>query len=169
VLPLRDRVLTFEASRGRADRQEVAGIHVDALYLSHGAPGAGKPEVLNYGYVVSVGGFSFFHTGDIDPSQVTFAELRACHLPEKKLDVAFIPHYCLLGDVADRRLVREGIGARRIIPSHYHLTDPPLRIAAVLGQYPDAVFFQKEMDTRVYVRAAQDAAAGHLPRQLQGG
>jgi L-ascorbate metabolism protein UlaG (beta-lactamase superfamily) len=147
LMDLQGRVVSFEASRGKADRTEVAGIQMEALYLSHGAPAAGQTETLNYGYVVSVGGFSVFHTGDIDPSHVTFEELRAYNLPEKKLDAAFIQHYCLLGDASDRRLVRDGIGARRIFPSHYHLTDPPLRIAAVLGQYPDAIFFQKEMDT----------------------
>jgi hypothetical protein len=97
------------------------------------------------------------------------AEFRAYNLPEKKLDVAFIQHYCLLGDASERRLVREGISARRIIPSHYHLTDPPLRIAAVLGQYPDAVFFQKEMDTWVDFRNAHDSDAGHRAKQLQDG
>jgi L-ascorbate metabolism protein UlaG (beta-lactamase superfamily) len=169
LMDLRGRVLTFEASRGKADRREVAGIHVEALYLPHGAPAAGKPEILNYGYVVSVGGFSFFHTGDIDPSQVTFEEFRAYDLPERKLDIAFIQHYCLLGDASDRRLVREGIGARRIIPSHYHLTDPPLRIAAVLGQYPDAIFFQKELDIWVGFRIDQDTDANHRAKPLQEG
>jgi L-ascorbate metabolism protein UlaG (beta-lactamase superfamily) len=149
LMDLPGRVLSFEASRGRPDRKDVAGIQVEALYLSHGAPAAGRTEILNYGYVVSVGGFSVFHTGDIDPSHVTFEELRAYDLAGKKLDVAFIQHYCLLGDASDRRLVREGIGARRIIPSHYHLTDPPFRAVAVLGQYPDAIVFQKEMETWV--------------------
>lgn len=149
LMDLKGRVVSFEASRGKADRREVAGIQVEALYLSHGAPAAGQTEILNYGYVVSVGGLSFFHTGDIDPSQVTFEELRAYNLPERKLDIAFIQHYCLGEDASDRRLVREGIGARRIIPSHYHLTDPPLRPAVVLRQYPDAVLFQKEMETWV--------------------
>lgn len=151
---LKGRVVSFEASRGRSDRKEVAGIQVEALYLSHGAPAAGETEILNYGYVVSVGGFSFFHTGDIDSSQVTFEEFRAYNLPEKKLDVAFVQHYCLLGAASDRRLVRDGIGARRIFPSHYHLTDPPFQAAAVLRQYPDAIVFQKEMESWVDSRSA---------------
>lgn len=147
LMDLLGRVVSFEASRGKPDRKEVAGIQVEALYLSHGAPAAGRTEIVNYGYVVSVGGFSFFHTGDIDPSQVTFEEFRAYNLPDKKLDIAFIQHYCLLGDASDRRLVQEGIGARRIVASHYQLTDPPFGAAAVLRQYPDAVVFEKEMDT----------------------
>ncbi len=101
LMDLQRRVVTFEASRGKADCQEVAGIQVEALSLSHGAPAAGRTEILNYGYVVSVGGFSFFHTGDIDPSQVTFEEFRAYTLPEKKLDIAFIQHYCLGDDASD--------------------------------------------------------------------
>jgi L-ascorbate metabolism protein UlaG (beta-lactamase superfamily) len=152
LMDLRERVLSFDASAGKADRKEVSGIQVEALSLSHGAPAAGRPEIVNYGYIVSVGGLSVFHTGDIDTSQVRFDEFRGCNLPEKKLDVAIIQHYCLLGDASDHRLVREGIGARRIIPSHYHLTDPPFRAAAVLGQYPDAIVFQKEMETWMEIR-----------------
>lgn len=106
---------------------------------------------------------------DLQGRVLTFEEFRAYNLPEKKLDVAFIQHYCLLGDASDRRLVREGIGARRIIPSHYHLTDPPLRIAAVLGHYQDAVFFQQEMDTWMDFRNAQDTDAGHRAKPLQEG
>jgi L-ascorbate metabolism protein UlaG (beta-lactamase superfamily) len=158
LVDLRGRVVAFEASRGKADRRVLAGIQVEAVYLSHGAPAAGQAEVLNYGYVVSVAGFSFFHTGDIDSSKITFEEFRSYDLPEKRLDVAFIQHYCLGEDASDRRLVREGIGARRIIPSHYHLTDPPLRIAAVLAQYPDAIFFGKEMDAWVDLKVPLSAA-----------
>jgi L-ascorbate metabolism protein UlaG (beta-lactamase superfamily) len=169
LMDLQGRVLAFEATRGKADRKQVAGIQVEALYLSHGAPAAGRTEVLNYGYVVSVGGVIFFHTGDIDPSQVSFEEFRAYDLPENKIDIAFIQHYCLLGDAADRRLVREGIGARCIIPSHYHLTDPPFRAAAVLAQYPDAIVFQKEMETWVDLRSAQETDASHRAKPLQGG
>lgn len=164
LMDLQGRVLTFEASRGRVDRKQVAGLQVEALSLSHGAPAAGKTEILNYGYVVSVGGFSFFHTGDIDPSQVTFEEFRAYNLPEKKLGVAFIQHYCLGEDASDRRLVREGIAARLIFPSHYHLTDPPFRAAAVLGQYADAIVFQKEMDTWVGHPDRKEAVPGTITR-----
>ncbi len=116
LMDLQGRVLTFEARRGRVDRKQMAGLQVEALSLSHGAPAAGKTEILNYGYVVSVGGFSFFHSGDIDPSQVTFEEFRAYNLPEKKLGVAFVQHYCLGEDASDRRLVREGIAARLHLP-----------------------------------------------------
>ncbi len=168
LMDLQGRVLTFEASRGKADRKEVAGTRVEALSLSHGAPAAGRTEILNYGYVVSVGGFSFFHTGDIDPSQVTFEEFRAYNLPEKKLDIAFIQHYCLGEDASDRRLVREGIAARLIFASHYHLTDPPFRAAAVLGQYPGAIVFQKEMDTWVGHPDRLEAAQGIITRGSGG-
>lgn len=166
---LKGRVVSFEASRGRSDRKEVAGIRVEALYLPHGAPAAGGTEVLNYGYVVSVGGFSFFHTGDIDPSQVTFEEFRAYNLPDKALDLAFVQHYCLLGAASDRRLVRDGIGARHIFASHYHLTEPPFRAAAVLRQYPEAVVFEKEMGAWVDDRKAQDTDAGHRAKPLRDG
>ncbi len=143
------RVVSFEASRGRADRKDVAGIQVEAIYLSHGAPAPGTTEILNYGYVVTVGGSAFFHTGDIDPSQCPFDEFKIYQLPAQHLDVAFIQHYCLIGDAADRKFVREGIGAKHIVASHYHLTDPPFSASSVQRQYPDAVLFRKEMDTWV--------------------
>jgi L-ascorbate metabolism protein UlaG (beta-lactamase superfamily) len=159
---LQGRILTFEALRGKVDRKEIAGIQVEALSLSHGATPPGRTEILNHGYLVSVGGQRFFHTGDIDPSQVPFQEFRAYGLPERRLDLAFIQHYCLGEEPADRRLVQEGIGARWIFPSHYHLTDPPLQPAAVLRSYPDAILFRKELDTWVGHPDALGAALGAL-------
>ena len=142
-----EQTVGFEAGEGKTDQKVVAGIQVEAIYLSHGIPAPGETEIVNYGYVVSVDGVSFFHSGDIDPSQISFETFRSYRLPEKHLDLAFIQHYCLGEAPSDRRLVQEGIAAMRIFPSHYHLTNPPLQRDAILRSYPEAILFEKELET----------------------
>jgi len=108
------------------DCKEFRGINIEALYLPHGATVPGKTEILNYGYLVSIDGISLFHTGDIDIQQFSFEEFRNYQLPENKIDISFIQHFYLTNDPTERKFVREGIGSRFIIPSHYHYTTPPL-------------------------------------------
>ncbi len=140
-----DRVITFSPSKGKPDRKDLRGINIEALYLPHGATKADQTELLNYGYIVTVNGVKLFHTGDIDIQQFSFDEFRAYQLPEKKVDISFIQHFYLTTDPAESKFVREGIGSRFIIPSHYHFTTPSLDTALVLRNYPDAVLFEEEL------------------------
>jgi hypothetical protein len=96
---------------------------------------------------VTVNGVKLFHTGDIDTAQFSFDEFRAYKLPEQKLDLAFIQHFNLTDEPAERRFVREGIGSRYVIPIHYHYTTPPMDPALVLRNYPDAVMFKEELQS----------------------
>jgi L-ascorbate metabolism protein UlaG (beta-lactamase superfamily) len=142
-----DRIITFNPVKGKPDTKEIRGINIEALYLPHGATVAGKTEILNYGFIVTVNGVKLFHTGDIDIQQFSFDEFRAYQLPEKKIDISFIQHFYLTNDSIERKFVREGIASRYIVPIHYHYTTPPLDTTLVLGNYPDAILFRKELQT----------------------
>ena len=105
---------------------------------------------------MSVDGVTLFHSGDIDAAFIGFDAFRSLRLPEKKIDLAFLQHFYLLDDPAERKLVREGVAARHIIPAHYHYTEPPLNREAVLRGYPDAVMFKAELQSWVMPRPRKE-------------
>jgi L-ascorbate metabolism protein UlaG (beta-lactamase superfamily) len=143
------RVITFRPTKNKTVHKDIQGVHVEAVYLSHGAPATGKTEILNFGYLVTINGIKLFHTGDIDISQFSFAEFRALHLPERKIDLAFIQHFYLTDAPAERKFIQEGIAALYIFPMHYHYTVPPMSPAAVLKNYPAAILFDAELQSWV--------------------
>ncbi|MBU0927430.1 MAG: MBL fold metallo-hydrolase [Spirochaetes bacterium] len=142
---LGERTVVFHAEPGKPDVRLFGDIRVEAYALPHGGPGSGQPE--NYGYVVSVDGYSFFHSGDMDSPSFGFDELRSYGFPEKKLDFAIVQHFYLTDDPAERRLLTEGIGASYIIPGHYALTEPPFSRDTILRNYPEAVLFDAALDS----------------------
>lgn len=144
---LGNRVISLHATESGPDGTDVSGIRVEAIYLSHGTAPAGETEIINFGYVVTVNGISLFHTGDIDASLLTVAGLQAHGLPEKRLDLAFIPHFILAVPQA-RPLVSEGIRSRYVVPSHYHYT-PQVDPSRIERNYPGAVLFEREMQSWV--------------------
>ncbi len=150
-----DRVIAFAPAKNKTATAEIQGVHVEAVYLSHGAPPEGRTEILNFAYLATIDGVTLFHSGDIDSSQFSYAEFRALGLPEKKIDLAFMQHF-YLGDVpAEQKLIREGIAARHIFPMHYHYTVPPMNPESVLRNYPDAILFKAELESWVMPQAVK--------------
>jgi L-ascorbate metabolism protein UlaG (beta-lactamase superfamily) len=94
------------------------------LELPH-AKGA-RTQVENLGYLVELGGVRVLHVGDAHMAAETFAHFR---LPERRIDVALVPYWYLLEEEG-RRLVREQIGARRVVAFHV----PPGEHASVSAQ-----------------------------------
>ncbi len=134
------QTVNLDPTPGKPVQKEINGIHVEALALSHGP---GQPG--NIGFVITVDGLKLFFTGDVDTSQFSYEEFRAYKLPEEKLDIAFIQHFYLTDTPSDQQFVKQGIGAKYIIPTHFYFTDPPLDPKAVLRNYPDAIFFNGEL------------------------
>lgn len=141
-----DRVIALAPTKTKTATAEIRGVHVEAVYLSHGAPPVGKAEILNFAYLATVDGITLFHSGDIDISQFSYDEFRALRLPEKKIALAFMQHFYLGDAPAEHKLVREGIAARHVFPMHYHYTVPPMNPESVLRNYPDAIFFKAELE-----------------------
>ena len=54
-------------------------------------------------------------------------------------------HYYLTDSPIERKFVEEGIGAKYIIPIHYHFTTPAFDSILIKQNYPDAILFKKEM------------------------
>jgi L-ascorbate metabolism protein UlaG (beta-lactamase superfamily) len=138
-----DRVIALDATTGDAKQTEVSGIQVEAIYLSHGTPPAGETEIVNNAYVITVNGITIFHTGDIDASLLSPTILKEYGLADKKIDIAFIPHF-LLSNSMFHTLYKDVINSKYVVAIHYQLTDP-LNVKAIETYYPDAVIFTEEM------------------------
>ena len=109
---VRSQLRVREPSWGRERVLELEGMRVSILELPH-ARGA-RTEVENLGYLVSLGGVKVLHVGDAHMDAQAFAGFR---LPERRIDVALVPYWYLLEEEG-RRLVREHIGARRVVAFH---------------------------------------------------
>ena len=108
---LKSRAISIEIAKGETLRFQVSGITVEAIYLSHGIP-----NFVNLGLVVTIGDVALFHTGDIDVVDVGY--LQSCGLPDRQLDIAFVPYFYFTEE-AYYPLLLEGIQARYLIPMHY--------------------------------------------------
>jgi len=141
------RVFPIRADEGKRTVLEVNGIRIQAMPLSHGIPPAGVPGIVNLGYLVTIGSVSFFHTGDIDPSQLTPELLRALGLPGENVDFAFVPGF-FLAMPEPPPFVTEGIRPRVFIAAHLpRAGQEPLDYAAIRRNFPTAVLFKSELDS----------------------
>jgi L-ascorbate metabolism protein UlaG (beta-lactamase superfamily) len=137
---LPNQIIDLDPSPGKPVQTDLDGIQVKAFSLTHSD---GQPP--NIGFLIVVDGVKLFFPGDYDITGISFEEFRAYELPEENIDIAFIPHFDLTDGATEQQFVKEGIGAKYIIPFHYYYTNPTMNRKAVLGNYPDAIFFDKEL------------------------
>jgi L-ascorbate metabolism protein UlaG (beta-lactamase superfamily) len=137
------RARALDPAEGRRAETEVEGIRVEAMRLSHGTPPAGVPDIGNLGYLVTVGGMKFFHTGDIDYQIVTPALLASLGIPDEHVDVAFVPHF-YLGGPGPIPFVVEGLRPRFVVASHLQYTDTPVNGEQIRRNFPNAVLLWGE-------------------------
>jgi Beta-lactamase superfamily domain len=141
------RVFSVRADEGKRTVLEANGIRIQAMPLSHGTPPPGVPGIVNLGYLVTVGSVTFFHSGDIDPSQLTPELLRALGLPDEKIDFAFVPGF-FLAMPEPPPFVTQGIRPHVFIAAHLPLSgQEPLDAAAIRRNFPTAVVFKSELDS----------------------
>lgn len=138
-----ERRIGFNPSKEKSDIKIIKGISIESFYLPHGP----DSRIINNGFLVSVNGISFFHTGDVDYDQFTFEEFQSFKFPERKIDLSFIQHFYLTSDSISKQFVTKGIGGKYIIPIHYHFTTPSFDEAIVKANYPDAILFDKELES----------------------
>ena len=139
-----DRLVAFDPTPEEPGDNNIDGIQVEALALTHGP---GQPE--NIGFVVEVEGFKLFFSGDVDLTHVSYEVFRSYKLPEKKLDIAFIQHFYLTDIPEEQQFIKQGIAAKYLIPTHYFYTTPPFNRETVKTFYPDAILFDSELSSWV--------------------
>ena len=122
-----ERLIPVDLEPGESLHLSVNGIELDCLYLTHG-----DASILNIGMVITVGGYTFFHTGDMSTDSmmgdyVSLVDLHGYGLPQKEIDLAFFTSYIFFVDEYVT-LVEDGIRARYVSPMHYSYRYPPTGI-----------------------------------------
>lgn len=138
-----NRSIGFNPTKEKSENKVIQGINIEAFYLPHGP----DSRIINIGFLISVDGANIFQTGDADFDQFSFEEFRSFNLLEKKIDLLFIQHYYLRGDSLSDKFIKEAIGAKYILPIHYHFTSPVFDSILVKQNYPDAILFNEELQT----------------------
>lgn len=138
-----ERSIVLNPIKGKSDNKDIKGINIEAYYLPHGP----DSRIINIGFLISVNGINIFQTGDVDFEQFTFEEFQAFQLAERKIDLAFIQHFYLAGDSLSTKFVKEAIAGKYIFPIHYHFTTPAFDSTIVRQNYPDAIIFEKELES----------------------
>ena len=139
---LGERVIAVDPIAGTLVQAEANGIQVEAIYLSHGYPPNDQNEVFNNGYVVTLNGIKFFHTGDI----ADLNDVLPYDLADMNIDFAFIQHF-YLRDEGARSILADGIGAKYLFPIHYAYTEPAFNADLIKSNYPEAIIFSRELES----------------------
>ena len=63
-----ERSIGFNPTKEKSDKIDIQGITIESFLLPHGP----DSRILNNGFLISVNGITFFHTGDVDFDQFTF-------------------------------------------------------------------------------------------------
>jgi len=140
-----ERVIPVDLEPGESLHLSINGIELDCLYISHGIP-----SFLNIGLVITVDDYTFFHSGDMVTDStmgdaVSLADLQGYGLPQKGIDLAFLPIQIFLLD-EDVILIEEGIQARYVSPMHYSYRYPPTEIEE---NFSNAVVFKDILENWV--------------------
>ena len=135
-----DMIRDFLPKPKKEDLLEVGKIRIEILRLSHGT---GRfASVQNLGHVITVGGVTALHIGDAAMVPENFAAYR---LPERGIDVAFVP-YWYFDDPAGQRIIAEHFRPAKLVACHI----PPRELKEVTGRlaetHPDVQVPQRALE-----------------------
>lgn len=137
---IKGQIETITPDIGFTNEIAVNGIEVKLLGMKHGGKAG---DLLNVGYIIKIGKYSFLHIGDADTTPENFAPFK---LPNEGLDFAFIPYWFFVYDQFDA-VVQQHLQAGVQFAVHI----PPAELAEVTqkvhAKYPNAVVFSKSMQT----------------------
>lgn len=136
-----ERVIGLHLERGGSQTLEVAGIQLEVYYFSHGSP-----TMPNFGFLFTLDGMTFFHTGDIVVDDVPLDEVRQYGLYERGIDIGLIPHFYLWQDDYEG-YVEAAFAPEFIIPIHVNLADTlnPRVVMEMVAEADNMYFFENEM------------------------
>lgn len=156
---VKDRVHSVQPADKESAQITIRGIDLEII----NAPA----DVPNLGFLIQIGGVTLFHTGDSGVSREMVDLFQAYHLPDKRIDFAFVP-WQYLGDEWYHPLVEKGIRAKNYAPMHYAGDDAAKMFKAVSTYYPQAILFRKTMQSVVYSPPAPPAATPTPPPMPAG-
>jgi L-ascorbate metabolism protein UlaG (beta-lactamase superfamily) len=141
------RLKVYQPEEGDKLDLNYSDIELKIFYLHHGR---NRPD-MNLAYLVKIGEKTLLHMGD---SLASLEDLRLYALPQENIDVAFIPYWYFSNETL-QKAIREGIGAKVLVPMHFDLMDGGPGRKTVLqkriaAEFPDAVIFTQELESRIF-------------------
>jgi L-ascorbate metabolism protein UlaG (beta-lactamase superfamily)/dienelactone hydrolase len=138
---VRDRVHSIQLAEKESTQMTIHGIDLEII--------SAPADVPNLGFLIQIGRVTLFHAGDSGSSRETVDLFQSYHLPDKRIELAFVP-WQYLGDEWYHPLVKKGIQAKNYVPMHYAGDDAAKVFKAVSTYYPQAILFRKAMQAFVY-------------------
>ncbi|MGH9753102.1 MAG: MBL fold metallo-hydrolase [Blastocatellia bacterium] len=148
---VKTRVVAALPKEGERFHSGHRGLHVQLLNIHHGRA---RP-IENLGLIVEIAGKRILHIGDSEAEAAVFQKYE---IVKDRIDVAFLPFWYFLDDNW-KRAVREQIQPRHIVVMHIE-TDTFLnrvrsgdwqkKWARIKGEFPNAVFFARELETKSF-------------------
>jgi L-ascorbate metabolism protein UlaG (beta-lactamase superfamily) len=135
---IQERVHSFELAEGQQAKTSLKDIDIEMI--------SAPADVPNLGFLIHVGKFTFFHTGDSGFSPEVATDFQAYNLPEQRINFAFVPYWYML-DPVGKSILEKGIRAEKYIPMHAYGDDLEPLFGDILRDFPKTIFFTEEMQT----------------------
>jgi L-ascorbate metabolism protein UlaG (beta-lactamase superfamily) len=145
------RVVAALPKEGERFHSGHRGIYIQLLNIHHGR---GRP-VENLGFIIEIAGKRVLHIGDSEAESAVFQKYDVA---KDRVDVAFLPFWYFLNDDF-KRAVRELIRPRHIVVMHIESGailnrvrsgDWRTKWAQIKSEFPNAVFFAKELEKKSF-------------------
>lgn len=144
------RVQTVDTKMGERTSLTAAAIPLTAIGVNHGTA---ERSYLTLGYIWEMGGFKFYHQGDINP-EVNMPVLASIPWEEMKIDIAFFDRYFFQYEPA-RRIVLERIKPSAVILMHMRDEDIDGALAEMRPIIPKVLAFRTVLESKVFAKAAR--------------
>ncbi len=148
---VKTRVVATLPKEGERFHSGHRGLHAQLLNIHHGR----KRPVENLGFIVEIGGKRILHIGDSEAEAAVFQKYEVA---KDRIDVAFLPFWYFLDDDW-KRAVREQIQPRHIVVMHIETDSLLNRVrngdwqkkwARIKAEFPNAVYFEKELEKKSF-------------------
>lgn len=124
---------------------EVPGISIEVFHMEHFDQfGNNFSSVQDFTYLVTMGGVSVLHLGDVDYTVENFA---SHNFNERKIDALILPTFNTLLSEANRDVILEQINPDHIIATHLRAGSLASDIENALRLYPNSTLFTEALQT----------------------
>jgi L-ascorbate metabolism protein UlaG (beta-lactamase superfamily) len=132
---------------GKRVQRVFDGLKVEIMSIHHGR----NRPIQNLGFLLHWNDLKILHLGD---SEMTLTDFKILNLPGEKIDIAFIPYwYFTSNSLKFKAVIKEAIGAKKVIPMHLDLTDGGVHKDSILrdikNRFTNVVIFENKMETKI--------------------
>lgn len=121
------------------------GIEIEVFHMEHFDQfGNDFSSVQDFTYLVTMGGVSVFHLGDIDYIDENFENFD---FASRNIDAVVLPTFNTLLSEANKAIIIDQINPKHIIATHLRAGILAQEVANVRALYPDATIFTTALDS----------------------